>query len=83
MDGQIGEVRGNDMADQQPVSGRLKLSEPTQGQGGEVLTAKLVIDGAHGPLKPGMLALVTFKTPVSQLEPFRSLPTDPPTVETR
>ncbi len=77
-DGQIAEVRGNGLADQKPVSGQLRISNPAQGQGGEVLSAKIVLDAATNSLKPGMLALVTFKTPVSQLEPFRSLPTDPP-----
>jgi hypothetical protein len=82
-DGQIAEVRGNDMTGQQPVSGRLLFSKPAQGHGGEVLTARLVIDAAPGRLKPGMLALVTFKMPVSRLEPFRSLPSDPPALKSR
>jgi hypothetical protein len=83
VDGQSAEVRGNDMTDQQPVSGRLQISKPNQGQGGEgeVLTAKLVLDDANSRLKPGMLALVTFKSTVSQVEPFRSLPTDPPALK--
>jgi hypothetical protein len=81
VDGQIAEVRCNDTPDQKPVSGRLLMSGPTQGQGAEALAAKLVIDGEPGRLKPGMIALATFKTPVAQLEPFRSLPTDPPAVK--
>jgi hypothetical protein len=81
LDGQLAEVRGNDLLAQKPLSGRLRLSGATQGQGGGVQAARLVIDGELGGLKPGMIALVTFKSPISELEPFRSLPTDPPTLK--
>jgi membrane fusion protein, copper/silver efflux system len=81
VNGQSAEVRSQDVPDPKPVSGRLELSAPAQGQGGEPVTAKLVLGGEPGRLKPGMIALVTFKTPVAQLEPFRSLPTDPPPVK--
>ncbi len=74
-------IQCKDAADSRPTSGRLRFHDRTSGQGGQggqdVMATVALTDPGSG-LLPGMIVDVTCQVPVAGLEPFRSMPTDPP-----
>ena len=61
-----------------PDCGAAALSRSAGGAGGQDVMATVAITDPGSGLQPGMIVDVTCQVPVSGLEPFRSLPTDPP-----
>ena len=57
---------------------RVRFLESPPGSSGHGVPASVEIVDPAGGIEPDMLVLVTCRVPASQLEPFRSLPTDPP-----
>jgi hypothetical protein len=76
-DGQAAEVRSEVRPGREPMAGRLRIKDRVKEPGGDRLTASVTIADAPSWLESGMIVDLTFKVPVSQLEPFRSMPTDP------
>jgi hypothetical protein len=78
-DGQEAEVRCKELGEGLALRGRLERKT-----GGDAVEdrwlATLKITDPDPMLRPGMIALVRFAVPVADLEPFRSLPADPPVV---
>jgi hypothetical protein len=71
-------VRCNDTDGSESCAGQLRFHGPPAGQGGQSRSASVVISDRECGLESGMMVDVTCLVPVSELEPFRSLPTDPP-----
>ena len=71
-------IQCKDAADSRPTTGRLHLHDRPSGQGGQDVKATVAITDPGSGLQPGMIVDVTCQVPVSVLEPFRSMPTDPP-----
>ncbi|MGC8638528.1 MAG: heavy metal-binding domain-containing protein [Isosphaeraceae bacterium] len=61
-----------------PCAGRLHFHDRRTEQGGQGVATMVEILGSANGIEPGVIADVTCHVPVAQLEPFRSLPTDPP-----
>lgn len=68
-------IQCKDAADSRPTAGRLHFHDHQAGQ--DVMATVALSDRGSG-LLPGMIVDVTCQVPVSGLEPFRSMPTDPP-----
>lgn len=66
-------VRGRELAVSGPLHGRLRPRPPS---GTDVL-----LDGKAAALPPGTLAEVNAEIPVARLEPFHSMPSDPPALK--
>ncbi len=71
-------IQCKDAADAHPAAGRLRFHERTSGPGGPDVSATVDLTDPKSRLLPGMIADVTCQAPVAGLEPFRSMPTDPP-----
>ncbi len=71
-------VQCADASPARPCAGRLRFHDRPAEQGGEGVSTLVEILHPPGGIVPGVIADVTCRVPVSQLEPFRSLPTDPP-----
>ena len=71
-------VQCRDSAPASRCHGRLRFRDRPTEQGGQSLPASVTFTDPTGEIEPGMIVDVTCRVPVSELEPFRSLPTDPP-----
>jgi hypothetical protein len=80
MEGHAVTVRGKDLADPQPMAGLLHFENGARAkqEGGAYVKATITIDDQANRLPSGMVVDLTLEVPVAQLEPFRSLPTEPP-----
>jgi membrane fusion protein, copper/silver efflux system len=58
--------------------GKLRFRDRRAQRGEQSLPASVTFTDPTGEIEPGMIVDVTCRVPVSELEPFRSLPTDPP-----
>ncbi|WP_145272336.1 heavy metal-binding domain-containing protein [Tautonia plasticadhaerens] len=76
--GQEAEIRSPDLPEFGARLGKVAAVTPQVVDGFETLQAEVEVDDAEGGLRPGMVAEVTFRVPAAGLEPFRSLPSDPP-----
>ena len=47
-----------------------------------VSKVRIAVDGPAGDLRPGMFVAARIRVPVADIEPFRSLPSDPPALRT-
>ncbi len=65
-------------ADSRPAAGRLHMHDGPSSQGEQGVKATVSFTDPGHVFHPGMIVDVTCQVPVSGLEPFRSLPTDPP-----
>jgi Cu(I)/Ag(I) efflux system membrane fusion protein len=76
--GRTGEVSSRTMADGKTYAARVTEVRPRleAGLGGSL--ARLRIAGASGDLPTGALATVRLQVPLAELEPYRSLPRNPP-----
>jgi hypothetical protein len=67
-----------DLAGGEPLAGRVRSLTAERAGGWEYLRATIVIKDSSGQLRAGMHVNARFKAPVSAMEPFRSMPQDPP-----
>ncbi len=75
---QAAEVSCVDLGGRDPLIGHVRSVERGSDGGWEHLRATIVIDDPPPELRDGMIVVVRIKVPVAALEPFRSLPSDPP-----
>jgi hypothetical protein len=74
-EGSAAEVTCTDIAGRAPLAGRVRSLEHL---GGGVERATVIVSEPTGELRDGMIASVRFSIAVADLEPFRSLPRNPP-----
>jgi membrane fusion protein, copper/silver efflux system len=67
-----------DLPGRDPIEGRVESVERRSTDGSEYLYATIVMSNPPRDLRPGMFAVVHVTVPMATLEPFRSLPADPP-----
>jgi hypothetical protein len=72
-EGQTAEVAGDDRDGREPLHGRVRAVVE-----GNPARARLEVDDPGRRLRPGMPVTATLHHPIDGLDPFRSLPTDPP-----
>jgi hypothetical protein len=77
-DGKEVSIQCKDAPRLRPLLGRIRLYGQPTGQGSTDLKATIAVTDPASRLAPGMIVDVLCRTPVCRLEPFRSLPTDPP-----
>ncbi len=64
------------------LAGRVRGLTAERGHGGwEYLRTKVVFNESPGQLRAGLHVAARFKAPVSAMEPFRSMPQDPPALK--
>jgi hypothetical protein len=71
-------VRSRDLGDDRSLSGRLRLNPRTGGRPNESPAAAVMLGQDAGGLVPGTIVEVTCEVQMCRLEPFRSMPSDPP-----
>jgi hypothetical protein len=76
--GQTAELTCADLAGHDRLKGRVRAVERHESDGWEFLRASIAIADPPPELRSGMIAVVRVGIPMSELEPFRSLPADPP-----
>jgi len=81
-DGQVAEVVCPDLAGHGPLAGRVRKVVHSSEGGYHCLRATIVFDRPPRSLAAGMMAIVKIQTPMAAVEPFRSLPSDPPPITT-
>ena len=81
--GQAAEIVCLDMPGRDPFAGQILRVTGETSAGWEHLRATIAIKGTSGDVRAGMPVLAKLKTPVCLIEPFRSLPADPPPLESR
>ncbi len=74
-------IQCKDAADSRPTAGQLHLDEWPLGQEPQDVKATVAVTDTQCNLQPGTIVDVTCQVPVAGLEPFRSLPTDPPSLK--
>jgi hypothetical protein len=67
-----------DLPGHEPFAGRVRQVTRALAGAWEYLRTTVAIDDAAGELRPGMVLAVRLRAPIAGLEPFRSLPADPP-----
>jgi membrane fusion protein, copper/silver efflux system len=77
-EGQTAEVTCADLPGRGALAGRVQAVERRSKGGWEVLRTTVAVTDAPSDLRAGMIADVRIKIPMATLEPFRSLPADPP-----
>jgi hypothetical protein len=77
-EGQAAEVACADMPGRDPLGGRVQAVAPATAGGWEYLRVTIGVDDPPRELRGGMIAVVRIKEPMAALEPFRSLPEEPP-----
>jgi hypothetical protein len=77
-EGQTAEVVCTDLPAHEPFAGRLVRVASATAAGWEILRTTIAIEDPARELRPGMVAVVHLRIPAAELEPFRSLPADPP-----
>jgi hypothetical protein len=76
--GQPVEVTCSDLPGQAPLTGRVRSVEYVLDRGQELARAIVSIDQPLPALRGGMIAVVKFQIAVAALDPFKTLPSDPP-----
>ncbi|HKI18432.1 MAG TPA: heavy metal-binding domain-containing protein [Isosphaeraceae bacterium] len=77
-EGQAADVGCADLPGHDPMAGRVRSVARAMADGWEYLRATIAIDDPPRELCAGMIAVARIKGPMAGLEPFRSLPADPP-----
>jgi membrane fusion protein, copper/silver efflux system len=72
------EVTCPDVAGREPLAGRVSSIVRERREGGQVEGATVSIEKPPEGLRNGMIASVRFRMAVAELEPFCSMPRDPP-----
>jgi hypothetical protein len=76
--GQTADVACREFAGRDPLSGVVQAVGKHTADGGEFASAEIAITNPPRDLVTGMIAVVRVKIPMAGIEPFRSLPADPP-----
>jgi membrane fusion protein, copper/silver efflux system len=79
---QIAKVTCSELPGRDPIVGRVESVERRSTDGSEYLHTTIVVSDPPRDLRPGMCAVVQVATPMATLEPFCSLPSDPPRLST-
>jgi hypothetical protein len=79
-EGQFAEVACPDLVGHDPLAGRVRSVVRGSEGGWDSLRAKVGLDRPPLSLAAGMMAMVLIRTPMAAVEPFRSMPSDPPPV---
>jgi len=77
-EGQAVDVVCADLPGHEPMAGRVRAVARAMAGGWEHLRATIAIDDPPRELCAGMIAVARIKGPMAAVEPFRSLPADPP-----
>jgi len=77
-DGLAAWVACADLPGKEPMAGQARVVERRAADGCEYLRVSIVISDPPRDLRAGMIAIVRITIPMADLEPFRSLPADPP-----
>jgi hypothetical protein len=77
-DGMEAEVTCDDLPGHSPFSAHLQTVAPDDNSTPGLRRADVVIDDPQRELQTGMVIVAKIRMPMARLEPFRSLPTDPP-----
>jgi hypothetical protein len=77
-EGQTADVICTDLPGHEHFAGRLGTVASSTAAGWEILRTTVAIEDPGRALRWGMVAVVHLKIPAAELEPFRSLPADPP-----
>jgi hypothetical protein len=77
-EGQAVEVTCADLPGVSPLVGHVRSLARGLDTGWEYLRVSIAIDNPPPALRAGMIALVRFRIAVAELDPFRSLPRNPP-----
>jgi hypothetical protein len=76
--GQTATIMCADLAGRDPFAGRVQTVERRSSGGWEYLQTTVKITDPPPDLRAGMITVVRVAIPMSALEPFRSMPADPP-----
>jgi hypothetical protein len=76
--GQLATVACADLPGRDAITGRIQTVERQSSDGWEYLRATVTLVDPPADLRAGMIVVVRMTTPLAGLEPFRSLPADPP-----
>jgi membrane fusion protein, copper/silver efflux system len=76
------EVEFPDLPGREPLAGRARSVTPESAGGWKRLRTTIVVNAAAGKAFEGMPVVTRFKAPVCGMEPFRSMPHDPPRLRT-
>jgi hypothetical protein len=74
------EVVCPDLAGHDPLTGQVRAAVRRSEGGWDSIRATVVVDRPPHSLAAGMMAVVRIQTPMAAVEPFRSLPSDPPPI---
>lgn len=77
-EGRPAEVMCPDLPGPGPMAGRISSMVRAAEAGREFTRATIVVEEPPHSLRPGAIAEVRCRIPVAAIEPFRSLPSDPP-----
>ena len=77
-DGQTADIACAGLTGHDPLAGRVQAVERRSTDGWEYFRATIAVIEPPRDLLAGMVAVVRIKIPMAALEPFRSLPADPP-----
>ena len=73
-------VTCRDLPGHDPLAGRVQAVERRSSDGAEYQRTSIAVTDPLRDLRAGMIAVVRIETLMAALEPFRSLPTDPPSL---
>lgn len=76
--GLAAEIECTDLEGHGTILGQVQKVEQRQVDGSDYLQATIVVADPPNELRGGMIAVARVRIPMSKLEPFRSMPTDPP-----
>jgi hypothetical protein len=76
--GQTADIACADLADRGTLKGKVRAVDRRSTDGWEYLATSIDVIDPPRDLTGGMIAVVRLETPVAALEPFCSLPSDPP-----
>jgi membrane fusion protein, copper/silver efflux system len=77
-EGQTATMTCADLPGHDSIRGHLQFVERRSADGWEYLRTKIAVTDPPRDLRAGMIAVVRITIPMAALEPFRSLPADPP-----
>ena len=77
-EGQTADVTCADLPGHDSMAGRVQAVERRSSDGWEYLRTTIAVTDPPRDLRAGMIAVVRITIPMAALEPFRSLPSDPP-----
>jgi hypothetical protein len=70
-----------DLPGREPIGGRVRFVTPATAGGWKRLRTTIVVNAPPAEARDGMPVVARFKAPVCAMEPFRSMPHDPPALK--